>query len=341
MSSFIEKLILTLLSIVTLRDVLIYFGIVRIDSKLGKIIYGRYSNDIVKHALVELGFKIEDFTTLKKQLEITARKIAVKGETIKDPYIKLVNLLAKNFICFGKQVKYGDVTPKSSNYYLNTMEASHNQEDLDCMTSLIYELVNQDYKDGIISKFPDFILTPKSGNPLLGYNFAKTYERVCIFKKGIGEKSSAKLSDDDYEYKLKTNYEGMWDLLRICEKDKDRELVGIIIDCNSSGGTQILDVLNDFNRIIEKQTLNIKPVTNAYILFRSDDSIDLDRKFADMNYRLVRYLDLNEEMKESLYSTLASLKSMNQYIPENQGKIVEYLDMLKEKGLIKSSIKYK
>jgi len=56
--------------------------------------------------------------------------------------------------------------------------------------------------------------------------------------------------------------------------------------------------------------LNIEKVTNAYTLFRTySEYFSIDEHFENYGFNIRRYLEINEEIKESIYKNLSILRN--------------------------------
>lgn len=324
----INYIILTLLGLMTLRDIVGLMGVVKYDdSFLSNLVYGRYDKQIIKRTLRELGYNNE--TKVKKGNKVLALqselniKACDKGINIK----KLTFLVSEYILKFDQDITYGKNTPVSTKYFINTMEASKNPESLQKMIELIHYLVYLEVRNGTLSGMPDFILTPKNGNPLIGSAYADRYEIMSIFAKSKHDRSRSTFKRTNM-LNYQTNFEGAIALSKLESLNITRELIGVAIDCNVSGGTQILEMMKDFNDCIKTHSLNIEPIKVASVLFKVDKKdINIDRKFAEENFVIKRFFDIDEESKKALYNL--KVKCTDQFSCDAEKDISYFLDKVK------------
>ncbi|WIV13135.1 hypothetical protein [Proteiniborus sp. MB09-C3] len=336
----LNMIILFILSLTTLRDIVAMTGWISFNSKFAPLVYGRYDKEIIKKCLQELGFSPSKSNEICIALEIISRENRVEDSLCEDKVnlYKLIELISKYIVCFDNYIQYGKITPTSSKYYVSTMEASKNDEDLMKMAYIISHLINTDFIKQKIDRTPDFILTPKSGNPLLGSKVAEINKYISVFRKSPEDESSSRISRKEYYKELMTNYEGTWELLEKSSKS-DKKLFGVAIDCNLSGGKQIINMMEHFNNIIENEKLNIDKVKNAYVLFRADsDGEDIKEKFNAYGFTISKYFDLDENVKKLLYeykNKSTNGNYLNMFIGEDKEKIEEIIGRLKHVNVCK------
>jgi len=153
----------------------------------------------------------------------------------------------------------------------------------------------------IYSKNLDFIIVPKSGNPLLGSHIAKKINARCILYKDKDDASRANdpqvaTGESCPELDLKINFEGANFL------DRNKNLRGVVLDCNTSAGCKLIEVAQEFNKAITKANTNISKITDIFTLFRVDDMCkDIDAEFKYKGFKLHRFFDLNESLKQDIF----------------------------------------
>ena len=330
-SQYISKvptdIIIIILALETLRNVIAWLGIVPKGKKYSWLIYRSYSSLIVEDTLTALGF------TNQKQKEIL-NTITYLGDSnvIKGAAKELVLLLSNYTRETTLELTYGKNTPVNTKYYINTMEASQNPLHLDIMCKIMMSLIN---KDNSIHKRPDFIITPKIGNPVFGHKFAEMNRMICLLRKGGSDKSRAQFDHTadittSAVDNLRVNYEGFQYLLNKSNELQvgNKPLYGVIIDCNASGGSEILETIQEFNKLIEQTHLKIERIQYAYILFRPDVHADADKSFHENGYFLKRYFDLDEDTKK----LLIDIKTPKTNLTKRKSKknAIEIMDILKE-----------
>lgn len=296
-----DDIILFLLSVLTIRDIIAALGIVKFNDKLpSRFIYGKFNKEIIKRALMELGYN--DINIVEHSVKVNNAQKRYKN-SICDARVNvdtMILLLSKYTVSFEDNVIYGKNTPTRTKFYINTMEAAKNSEDLLIMTELIEYLLTISIRNKTIPRMPDFVITPKNGNPLLGSKYAEKNNSISIFVKSEKDPSNTHSAENQTYRNFSNNYEGA---LQLIAKSKEREddLYGVAMDCNVSGGSNLLSVMKNFNSTISGIGQNIKPVNSAYVMFRVDkDDIDIDQYYQESGFEIFRYFDMGEESKKIL-----------------------------------------
>lgn len=300
MGNIINEIILFLLGLDSLRMIIAMLGVMKPTWKYSWLIYGRYDLNIMEAALLELGYNQNVAKEIINDFSSTAIKLQ-ENSLVKENNAcqKLIALLSKYIINFNKPINYGGTSLTTSCYYINTMEAAHNPKDLkelsDIMLYLIISQINT----------VDFIIVPKGGNLLFAQELAKNLRTELIVVKDEEDKSTVITSDEYYtEDIIRVNFEGSISILNK-SKNSSKKLSGILVDCNTSGGSQLLSSLKKFNEVIDICNLNISKLNKAFVLFRVDeDKGDIDQKFKDLNCKLYRYFDLDESTKKQIHDAV-------------------------------------
>jgi hypothetical protein len=289
--------------------------------KHAHIVYGDSVN--LNKILSDIGFPIEQ----------TGNKIS-KLSLPKDAKIldKILCICINSIYKSKNQISFGRKTPVNTWYYMNTMATVHNNEDLETMAMGILVLC-----DNYFQRLPDFLITPKNGNPILAYEIAKIQPTIhTILIKDPEESSFARGHEDDVVY---INYEGINHLLKDIENSKgNRKYYGIAVDCNFSAGGTLLRAINDFNKTVgELHKENIEKISDAFVLFKADDTHNIDANFE--NKKIHRYFDLTEEIKGEMYKIQSSKKTRILY---NEKTYISDINRLKsimqDKDLIRNDI---
>lgn len=296
-----NNLIILMLALDTIRAFVAATGIVsREIPLLSRIIYGKRDEDIIKEVLKDLGYGKREIEKYSKRLkrEVEAKNMFPKKDTIRH----LTYILAKNTVEFQDEISYGLIAPDKmtsySKYYINTMDAVHNEKDLEELSTIMIRLMESTLKRTEI----DFIIVPKGGNPLLAQNIARKLNINLIIAKD--QNDSARPPQNAEEEKIfNIRYEGIKELL---SKGKDKKYKGVLIDCNTSGGTQLINIVKEFNNFIDNCNGPIEHITKAYVLFKlvkydsNNNEIKIEKKFEDVNCALYRIYDIDEDDKKDL-----------------------------------------
>jgi len=318
------KIIMGVLSLDTIRAILAMTGWVKPDKKFSWLIYGRYERNLIVTALKELGFQQQKSLEISKNLQaVSVYERKSNGITRENAAKQLIVLIAKYIVYFDRPIQYGGTRTTTSSYYIDTMEMSHDEKDKQKLTSIMACL----YASIGNQKKPQIIITPKGGNPLFAQSVAKHYGADFIAAKASDDKSRITSIANDCEIDFFINYEGSWKV-----KNSSAPKHSIIVDCNVSGGTQLVNIVNDLNN---KQT-TISPPTEAYVLFRADGGANhnIDQKFKDINCTLHRFFDLDEDLKSEIYQLKQSTgnsRSPDIYYAEDNAKVCEIIQNMKKK----------
>lgn len=321
--------ILIVLAINTIRSILAisFPGLLR-GTKYEKLIHDRNIDEVAQLAADKALSKAGIGTAEKIRLKVVLPSV-IKAEfcfTKRDFLQSLFILIADYIYEFDQEIAYGSETRVISRYYINTMEASLNNDSCSVMVKLLYQLYLKNY-----DKHPkiDFVLVPKIGNPILAMEFAKKCGAICIIRKGKDDNSRVLSSNKDTLHKI-LNFEGLKTLQEIAKKS-DSDLNGVIIDCNCSGGSSLIQSAGEFNSLISNNLIvRINPIKNAYTLFRADNKLSpqiIDQKFSDSGLNLYRYVDLDEDIKSMLVSLKSQLDQCNHDI--YRGEIAQLVTRIK------------
>lgn len=266
-------------------------GIVKPDAKYAWLIYGKYNRVVLYEALKDLGYEKTQAEIMIKRTEQITQYGGINSENVS---ARLLALIGRIIMKFEQSISYGGTKVAKSSYYINTMEAAQDPQKMEEMVSCMSLLIAKNEVSN-----PEFILVPKGGNPSFAKAVAEFYGCPLIIAKPDNDKSFARLSSGGrYSQDLmRVNYEGS---VAILKNGKKR---GIVLDCNASGGSQLLEVASEFNKLIDMCELDVEKINSVYVLFRVDvDHENTDQKFEDYGCKLYRYFDLSEEEKGQLYT---------------------------------------
>lgn len=326
------KIILGILSLDTIRTIIAMIGWVKPESKYSWIIYGRYERNLIITALKDLGFdhcKSEEISkNLKKISEFERNSYGVTRENAAQ---QLVILISKYIVAFDKPIQYGGTRTTKSSYYIDTMEMSHNEKDRQLMVSLMAHL----YSVNNNSDKPTIIITPKGGNPLFAQAVAKHYASNFIVAKSTNDKSRITSVGEDAAMDFLINYEGSWNIGTSSNNHKC-----IVVDCNTSGGSQLMDIIHNLREILNKTNeVKIIEPNEAYVLFRADSGQghDVDQMFRDNNCKLYRFFDLDEELKTQIFALKQQAKNDGRlpdiYFSKDKEQVDKIIEKIKSKNL--------
>ena len=324
-------IIMGLLSLDTIRALIAMIGWVKPEAKFSWIIYGRYERNLIVTGLKELGFQPQKSKEISKNLRtVSKNEREIYGITEKNAAEQLVILIAKYIVHFNRPIQYGGTRTTTSSYYINTMEMSHDEKDKQIMTSIMARL----YAAKGSSAKPEVIVTPKGGNPLFAQAVANHYAANFVVAKSKGDKSRITSVGDDAYTDFQINYEGAWNVADSLDAQNC-----IIVDCNTSGGSQLTDIINDLRRLSDKEgNAKIPTPAEAYVLFRADSGKeqDINRKFQDNNCKLYRFFDLDEDLKKQIYQLKQSVgaeRFPDLYYADDKKQVDDIIEHMKQKKL--------
>lgn len=128
---------------------------------------------------------------------------------------------------------------------VNTLEASHNKQELQIMTDMAKLFYNEKIQSNPDNPI-DFIISIKGGNVLLVSNLINSLGNEIIhltFNRNLFYESMGVVESNDHDRKVGKDikFENINELIRLSEANKNlRKLNGMIIDCSYSSGDGIL-----------------------------------------------------------------------------------------------------
>ena len=287
-------IILGILSLDTIRALIAMTGWVKPDAKLSWLIYGRRDKNTVISALKELGFNQEKSDYVVRNFRKLVRDLPrMTGITADNAALQLIVLLSKYTVKFPNEVRYGEEEGSTSNYYVDTMEISHDPEDIKKLRAIMTYLLATK-----VTLKKDVIISPKGGNPIFARGFADSIHGQLLVAKPMDDNSRITGDNVDTLEHFKINYEGSWKILNKHKKDR-----AYIIDCNTADGTQLLNILSEINRIKYKcgKSFPLDIQSQVFVLFCANaKGTNIDIKFESHKAELIRYFDLDEQAKQLL-----------------------------------------
>lgn len=289
-----------ILGVDSIRAVIASLGIVDPSTKFGQILYGKRDRAIVRSALRDLGYSAEMRDEIAIKMNNIAKSAYMANASVhaEDAAVQLIIMLSKYIMEFNDIILYGGRSLTQSKYYIDTMEISHNESDKQKLAAIMIYLLYSKIQG---KKAPEVIVTPKGGNPLFVQDIAANLNAHLLVAKALADKSRIKIAGNPTYSKEEffVNYEGSWWL-----SESKNERSCIIVDCNTSGGSQLLDIVKDIRMLIEKNKNSIKIHTpsDVFVLFRADtDGDNLDTVFTAHQCSIHRFFDLDEEAKAKMY----------------------------------------
>lgn len=313
--SVFDRVILILLSMATIRKIIADNFNIPKDTKWSWIIYDKKQEVPYCYQLHKVANEI--------------RKIKYKS----DIFVNLIILLGNHTKYFinGVYCDRGKTMPV--HYMVNTLEASHNKQDLQIMTDIVKLFYNKRILHNS-NKPIDFIISIKGGNVLLVSNLINTlgdeithitfnrnlfYESLGITESNVHDKKIAK----------DIKFENINELIRLSNANKKfRKLNGMIIDCSFSSGEGILQCVKNFQKIVESENLNINTnlsVRTIYSHVNHNISDELKELGCDLEY----LISLTDDIRKELFEKIGNVNDTNMKL--SNAKII--LKELKKQNL--------
>ena len=321
--------ILFLLCLDSIRFVIAALGIIPPDMKvLGRLIYGGRDKDVVKSALIDLGYS--DKASATSRIDIKALLNNKIVSYFDDSPLRLLHVISCCIKKYNDKVRFGDSGVSESNYYINTMGIVHHEFFLNQMSDILMKLINRR------NHTYDFFIVPKGGNPLLAQRISTSYGKPLITAKDHNDAANPDgLRIEEIDDII---FEGLDVVLEKANKS-GKKLRGAVIDCNATEGGQILNIVTKFNECITERNYTLKPLTECFVLFKLvTEHHDTDREFKDNRCTLFRYFDLSEEDKEKIHSSAVfdwTNKSGTLYDNDHMSQLVSVFNIMKEQRRVK------
>ncbi len=184
----------------------------------------------------------------------------------------------------------------SSDYFINTLEASYNEQDLEIMVKAIRALIA---KSNLATDI-DFILFLKSGNQILANNIYPRDSNIIHICRIDGGKGFQPLKTTQNPSDFSILYENLDRLLEVAKiRQSGEKLTGIVVDCSVSSGSGIANCIKDFNDFVKRHHLAINPIKDAFVLYSHKPYTD------NSDFTLHRYFDMDEDIRKMIYEASA------------------------------------
>ena len=291
-----DRIILILLSIATIRKIIADNFNFPIDKKWSWILYDK---------------KEVPYCYQLNKLQNEENKIIYKSDII----LNLIVLLGNHTKYFINKVYCDRNKTLQIHYMVNTLEASHNRQELQIMTDIVkalyYKRIHTNPNEPI-----DFIISIKGGNVLLVNNFINSIGDEIIhitFNRNLFYESLGITGSNDHDRKVgkEFKFENINEIIRLSETNRNvRKLNGMVIDCSFSSGDGILQCVKNFKEIVEKENLNINTnlsVRTIYSHVNNDISSELERLGCDIEY----IISLTGDTREDLFKKIGSVNNDN------------------------------
>lgn len=215
----INRIILGLLAISTLIQVLNWIGF--IPAKFKKVLKLHQAEDTLD-VLKEFGIDIERYRRVNAIVDLP---IDYPQDIEKETQNKLKELQLE------MKVSVGKLRSTEENYYIDLIGHSCEPKCAKLYARLLCTYWSKVVKEGIV-KNPsiDFIVTPKGGSPILGYEFSKLLKKPLLLHE-TEERFFCKKKD----MRKKFN----------CSEKPPKGSRALIVDDSTTGGRMVISAIND------------------------------------------------------------------------------------------------
>lgn len=308
----LNSIIIFLLGVLSIRDIIAKNFAIPKNKKWSFLFYNK--SDIDKIPLCY------------KRYELSIKKQSISYRKMIENLLFLASCHAKKFnngLVHGR-FKKGMIQSK---YFINTLEASYNDNDLKIMKAAITKLVQNEENVWDI----DFVLGMKIGNSILSNSFAQDFDAigVCFISLDKATQAVTLNEDNDKVDSLSLVFENIDKIIEIANS-KTKPLNGIVVDCSVSSGEGLKQCVMQFNKLIDEGTLgNVRKIEHAFVLYSHQNS-DLDQRLENV-CKVHRFFDMDEDIRAGIYEKIANTEN------KSDGVKLIYKE-LKNKGLIRCDI---
>ena len=257
----INQIILFLLAISTLIGILDFVGL--LPNKFRKWLQINRTDETLK-LLEELGIDIEQHRRLNSGLKYP-KKFA-------DENIEKITKEALEKYKISKKVSVGYHRPTELDYYYDLIGATCNEKIAQYFAHILstYWASHLTGKNKIKYIDFDFIVTPKSGSPLLGYEFSKLVDKPFV------------LHENNERFVLNNDMRVVFDCLQVPEKGA----TALIVDDSTTGGRMVCSTIKD----LKKYGYQVNP---CFVVFEPK-SKNARERISELNVELVSVVQTHE-----------------------------------------------
>lgn len=222
MEKLINNLILFVLAVSTLIQVLNWLGF--LPQKIRKFLKLNQSQDTLE-VLEEMGVDIKRY---QRQNAVIGIPIDFPEDIEKDTEEKLKELMLNINVSVGRN------RGTALNYYIDLIGYTCDSKYAKSYAKLLSTYWAKAVAEGTVNN-PcfDFIVTPKNGSPILGYEFAQLLGKPFVLHEDSERFASRK---DDMRKKF--------DCGKVIEKGK----TALIVDDSTTGGRMVMDTISDLRK---------------------------------------------------------------------------------------------
>lgn len=250
---WINKAILIVLAISTLFQVLNWLGFlpIKLRNKL-KLNQAEDTLEVLKH----LGVDIDKY---RRANSIVGLPVDYPKDLKKEVERKLKEIRLEMKVSVGKR------RGTEADYYIDLIGHSCEPKCAEAYARLLCTYWANAVKEGIVKNSSvDFIVTPKGGSPILGYEFAKLMGKPFVLHE-VEERFHCEESD------MRQNFD--------CAQKPLKGARALIVDDSTTGGRMVLSAISDLKKYGYK-------VTECLVVFEPQ-SKDARKKLEDEDVNLI------------------------------------------------------
>ena len=176
----------------------------------------------IKNVLEEMGV---DFRK-EKNMRLMSKLSVLVGN--KDQLVNNTNEVIKMFLKRG-DFRVGKTHQISSGEFVDLMSASCDQKE----AVYIARCLSTFWSNNLQGHTIDFIATPKSGSPIIGYEFSRLLKKPLV----LHECNDPKYQSQDASLEALSKFDAAFELTK--------GMVGLIVDDSTTGGRKVLELAED------------------------------------------------------------------------------------------------
>lgn len=250
---WINRVILILLAISTLFQVLNWLGFLpmKLKNKM-KLNQAEDTLEVLKH----LGVDIDKYRRANSVVDLP---VDYPEDIEKEVERKLKGL------CLEMKVSVGKRRGTEADYYIDLIGHSCEPKCAELYARLLCTYWTNAVREGVVkNSMFDFIVTPKGGSPILGYEFAKLMEKPLVLHEA-DERFHCKKSD------MRQKFD--------CAQKPLQGASALIVDDSTTGGRMVLNAISDLKKYGYK-------VSECLVVFEPQ-SKDARKKLKDQGVNLI------------------------------------------------------
>ncbi len=223
-SEIIEKIIIYVLAVSSLLGVLDYVGF--LPNSIRRFFHLNQSDDTLK-VLEEMGYDIKKIKNRNESINYPSE--------LRDSDIEKVTREAMKKYVINKSIAVGEHRKIKMDYYYDLIGATCVANNAKYFANILsnYWHLTMEENDYSVEYSCDFIVTPKDGSPILGYEFSKIIKKPFVLHE-----SAQRFKEDETD--MRADFD--------CYPIPDKGTTALIIDDSSTGGSKICNTIKDLKK---------------------------------------------------------------------------------------------